>query len=110
MNYKHISPRIKKIYSETLGEYIYLVPDALPPEKLSKLNGVVYTFSELQLLRGVSKDELKTVHLAKKLFNGELVDPGGVRGLLCSNESDDKLDRKRYRIVCTLNKLERSPS
>ncbi len=87
MNYKHISPGIKRIYSETLGEHIYFVPDALPPEKLSKLDGVAYTFSELLLLRGVSKDELKTIHLAKKTFNGELVEPGNKR-ILFDGEND----------------------
>lgn len=95
MDYKRISPGIRKIYSKTLGEHVYFVPDNLPPEKLRKLDGVAYSNSELLLLRGVSQDDLKAIHMAKKLFNAELVKPED-KGILLDSEDEQRVRPSYY--------------
>ncbi len=52
MKQKQIVSGVVRIYSETLGEHVYFVSEAYRPKLSGKLNGVVYTFSERQLLRG----------------------------------------------------------
>jgi hypothetical protein len=55
----------------------------------SKLNGVAYTYSERGLLRGVSREQLKMIHLVKKIFGGEMVDLEKVKGFPFRGKSTD---------------------
>ncbi len=89
MKQKHIGKGITRLYSETLGEYIYFVSDSLPLERISKLSGVAYTYSERHLLRGVSREQLKMIHLAKKLFNGEILDFKKIKGFPPGEDEHD---------------------
>ena len=89
MKQKHVGKGITRLYSETLGEHIYFVSDSLPPERISKFNGVAYTYSERHLLRGVSKEQLKKIHLAKKIFNGEILDLKKIKGFPSGEDEHD---------------------
>ena len=67
------------IYSEILQDFLWAVPDEAARERLfaEGVKEPVYTEAEIDLLRGASKETLKTVHAAKKAFPGSKVTPNG---------------------------------
>jgi len=63
------------IYSELLQDFLWAVPDEEARERLlaQGVKEVIYTEAEIDLLRGVSKETLRQVHEAKKVFTGSKV-------------------------------------
>lgn len=69
---------IAKIHSDTLEEDVYWARDEQQAAKAPR-DAVVYTMNELrELARGsLTRDDLKRLHAAKKLFNGRIVNSTG---------------------------------
>ena len=66
-----------KVFSRLFGEEIYFSPSAWITHKLElKKHGLpIYTAKELiELVRNADKEELKTVHMTKKVFGGSILE------------------------------------
>jgi len=63
------------IYSEILQDLLWAASDEEAREKLlaKGVKEVIYTEAEIDLLRGVSKETVRQVHEAKKVFTGSKV-------------------------------------
>lgn len=61
-----------RIFSKTLNEEVWLVRDDFKPETLD-VELVCYSLKELKELVGIDKQELRKIHLIKKIFPGSKV-------------------------------------
>lgn len=61
------------VHSETLGERVLWLRDerVVPPEPWRQHVG--YTLAELEALRGATKDDLRLLHAAKRVFGGRIL-------------------------------------
>ncbi|MEM3434104.1 MAG: hypothetical protein QXI12_09035 [Candidatus Methanomethyliaceae archaeon] len=64
--------KVVPLKSTTLEEIIYVVKDNNALEK-APAGSVSYLLEEIDLLRGVTPEELKLIHSVKKVFGGRVV-------------------------------------
>ncbi|MBM3300418.1 MAG: hypothetical protein FJY85_10725 [Deltaproteobacteria bacterium] len=70
-----IDPVSWLIFSEILQDFLWAVPDEEARERLlaQGVKEAIYTEAEIDLLRRASKETLRQVHEAKKVFTGSRV-------------------------------------
>ena len=66
---------VQRVHSRVLGEEVLFAADGAEVE--AKMAGMVYRESELGLMPGLSPEQVRAIHLAKCVFDGELVEPPG---------------------------------